>query len=128
MRSSSSYVTGKRGSFEIQAPIEHPAWCPCAKCGALPESERSLPHTYRIRRASKYPDSKKDSATYARDVIAHEEQRLRELMEAKGRPTVLTLDLLIQTYFELNPRKVSEATIERDRISARNLVRIIGKN
>jgi len=31
-------------------------------------------------------------------------------------------------YFELNPRKVSAATIERDRISARSLVRIIGKN
>ena len=128
MRNSSSYVTGKRGSFEIQAPIEHPAWCPCAKCAALPEGERPLPHTFRIRRASKYPDSKKDSATYARDVIAHEEQRLRELVEAQGRPAVLTLEGLIEAYFELNPRKVSEATIERDRISARNLVRIIGKN
>jgi len=127
MRNSSSYVTGKRGSFEIQAPIEHPAWCPCAKCSALPESERPLPHTFRIRRASKYPNSKKDSATYARDLIAQEETRLRELVEAQGRPSVLTLDGLIETYFELNPRKVSAETIERDRISARNLVRIIGK-
>jgi len=127
MRNSSSYVTGKRGSFEIQAPIKHPAWCPCAKCAALPESERPLPHTFRIRRASKYPLSKKDSATYARDLIAQEETRLRELVEAQGRPSVLTLDGLIETYFELNPRKVSAETIARDRISARNLVRIIGK-
>ena len=128
MKNSSSYVTGKRGSFEIQAPIEHPAWCPCAKCAALPEGERALPHTFRIRRASKYPDSKKDSATYAREVIAHEELRLQELVVAHVRPSVLSLEGLIETYFELNPRKVSEATIERDRISARNLVRIIGKN
>jgi integrase len=126
--SSRKYVTGKRGSFEIQAPIAHPAWCPCAKCAELPEIERALPHTFRIRRASKYPDSKKDSATYAREIIAQEEQRLRALVEAKGRPSVLTLEGLIETYFELNPRKVSAATIARDRISARNLLRIIGKN
>ena len=128
MRNSSSYVTGKRGSFEIQAPVEHPAWCPCAKCSALSESERPLPHTVRIRRASKYPDSKKDSAAYARDVIAQEERRLRDLVDASGRAAVLTLEELIQTYFKLNPRIVSEATIERDRISARNLVRLIVKN
>jgi len=128
MRNSSTYVTGKRGSFEIQAPIEHPAWCPCAKCAALPEGERPLPHAFRIRRTSKYPDSKKDSATYAREIIAQEEQRLRDLVATQGRPSILTFEGLIETYFELNPRKVTEATIERDRISARNLMRIIGKN
>ncbi|MEA2162198.1 MAG: hypothetical protein QOK37_325 [Thermoanaerobaculia bacterium] len=128
MKTSSSYVTGKRGSFEIQAPIEHPAWCPCAKCAGLTECERPLPHTFRIRRASKFPDSKKESATFAREVIAQEEARLRDLIATEGRPSVLTLDGLIETYFELNPRKVSAQTIERDRISARNLVRIIGKN
>jgi len=61
-------------------------------------------------------------------VIAQEERRLRDLVDASGRAAVLTLEELIQTYFKLNPRIVSEATIERDRISARNLVRLIVKN
>src|ERR1044071_7886049 len=128
MKTRAPSATAPGGSFEIQAPIEHPAWCPCAKCAGLPESERPLPHTFRIRRASKYPHSKKDSATYARDIIAQEEARLCELVATQGRPSVLTLDGLIETYFDLNPRKVSAETIARDRISARNLVRIIGKN
>ena len=128
MRNSTSYVTGKRGRFEIQVPVRHPALCPCEKCSALPVDERAEPHIYRVRRVSKYPDSKKESALFAREVLDQEEQKLRELLDARGRKTVLTLQGLVETFFELNPRKVSPQTIERDRISAKNLLRIIGKD
>lgn len=100
-------------------PVEHQAWCLCEKCSKLPLEERAAPHTYRIRRRSKYPDSKTDSARYANQVVEKERQRLRSLHVKSQRKSVLSLEALIKTYFELNPRKVSAATIERDLITRR---------
>src|SRR5437763_916318 len=72
--------------------------------------------------------ARRNHRSNAKDVLKKEEQRILELLDARGRKTVLTLEALVETYFELNPRKVSAATIERDRISARILLRIIGKD
>jgi integrase len=51
----------------------------------------------------------------------------RDLARSAPRPgiTAMSLAELCELYFQHNPRKVSPATIERDRISARNVCRLI---
>ncbi|HMJ86922.1 MAG TPA: tyrosine-type recombinase/integrase [Vicinamibacterales bacterium] len=71
------YVSGRKGRYKIQPPINHPAFCGCSRCGKLPDHERGKPHTFRtIKRASHYPDDRPQSAMEARRVKAEEEARL----------------------------------------------------
>lgn len=125
MRKTTTFVTGKKGRFEIQAPVEHPAWCVCEKCKLLPLEERATPHTYRIRRRSPFPDNKTETARYAREAVDKEQQRLRALLDEPKALRPMTLAELAELYFQENPRMVSAATIERDRINSRNLCRLV---
>jgi len=59
------YVTGQKGRYEIQVPVEHLGQCLCEKCAALPDEERVLPHTHRLRRASPFPDNRTETSKYA---------------------------------------------------------------
>lgn len=72
------YVTGRRGQYEVQPPIVHPPFCACKLCPryrhAAVEWERPL--TIRARRRSPFPDSRIESATYARNFKRDEEARL----------------------------------------------------
>ncbi len=125
MRKTTTFVTGKKGRFQIQAPVEHPAWCLCEKCVSLPLEERATPHTYRIRRRSPFPDNRTETARYAREVVQKEEQRLRSLLDEPEALRPMTLAEIAALYFKENPRMVSAATIERDRINSRNLCRLV---
>ncbi len=122
------YVTGQKGRYEIQVPVEHPERCFCEKCAALPDEERVLPHTYRLRRASPFPDNRTETSKYAVALKQKEEQRLRALVHQPPVQRVMKLVELAELYFSENPRNVSEATIARDRINSANLCRLIPVN
>jgi integrase len=95
------FVSGQRGSYKIQPPIQHPAFCVCPRCSRLPAAERDRPHRFRIYRASPEPASRPGSAAYARKVQAEEEERLRsELAEAvrRGRTEQLTFAAICEAY------------------------------
>ena len=122
------YVTGQKGRYEIQVPVEHPEQCLCEKCAVLPDEERALPHTYRIRRASPFPDNRTETSKYAVALKQQEEQRLRTLVHQPPAQRAMKLAEVAELYFSENPRNVSEATIARDRISSTNLCRLIPVN
>ena len=71
------YVSGRKPPFKIQPAIDHPAFCSCTKCSSLPLEERGRPHSWRIYRASTFPDDRLQTALYARRVKAEEEAKLR---------------------------------------------------
>jgi integrase len=119
------YVTGPKGCYEIQVPVEHPPACLCEKCAALPDDERALPHTYRLRRSSPFPDNRTETSKHAVALKQKEEQRLRALVHQPAAPRAMKLAELAALYFSENPRNVSEATIARDKINAANLCRLV---
>jgi integrase len=128
MNKDARYVTGRKGHYEIQVPVDHPPKCACEKCAALPTHERMLPHTYRLRRRSPFPDNKRETSTYAVDLKQKEEQRLQALLHQRFASRPMTLSELAELYFAMNPRSVSKETIARDRINAANLCRLIPGN
>lgn len=70
------YIVGKPGNLQISPPIQHPAFCDCQKCSSLPEEERGVMHTYRIRRASPYPYDVRKTQDYAMEVMLEERRKL----------------------------------------------------
>ena len=125
-RSDPTYVTGP-APFRIQPPIVHPAFCVCRRCTALRFEERGTEHTFRILRKSKYPASESQSIIYAAEVKALLERALREAIAGGGRREPMHLRQVCDLYFEQNPRKVSAATIARDRVNAENVCRLVGE-
>jgi len=120
------YVTGQPGSYEVQPTVIHPDRCVCARCEARGAIERAGgPFLQRIRRKSPYPESRPLSAAFALDLKNRMESDLRDAMTAKRPAGVIPLSDLCELYFAVNPRKVADATIARDRINARNVCRLI---
>jgi integrase len=119
------YVTGAAGRFEVQPPIVHPAWCTCDRCAEIAIEERGREHVVRVRRQSPHPASRVQSAAFAFDLKKQLERELRSAQSQTRPAGVMMLAELCELYFEMNPRKVSAATIARDRISAGNLVRLL---
>lgn len=79
------YVTGKRGRFEIQPPIVHPSFCVCPECARKRKPEQwGQEFILRIRRRSPSPDSRVDSAAYARDVKREIEASLMDAVTEAG--------------------------------------------
>jgi integrase len=115
-----SFVSGAKGSYEIQPPIVHPANCECASSLRLPADVRVIEHVIRLKRKSPFPSDLFASSSYARELKKTVEA---ELLAARGQSDQqpLLLPELCELYFSKNPRMVSAATIERDCISAMNL-------
>lgn len=107
------HVTGRKGEYKIQPWIDHQPWCGCLKCSVLPVSERELPHSFRIKRASIFPDDFGESAKYARQVKAEEELRLAESGTGwmAARPDEITLSQLVCAYNEAHPASERNAEI-----------------
>jgi integrase len=118
-----SFVTGRKGAYEIQPPITHPPGCECASSLRLSDHARAFEHVIRLKRKSPFPSDLQVSAHYARN--------LKETMEADLRAALgggdgqLSLPELCELYFRENPRLVSDATIARDCISAMNLCTLV---
>jgi integrase len=119
-----SFVSGRKGAYEIQPPIEHPADCKCASSLRLPKTARDVAHVIRLRRRSPFPADLQASAHYARDLKAQLEIELRAAHGQSGAGP-LSLPQLCELYFSKNPRSVSAATIERDCITAVNLCALL---
>src|SRR5688572_14937075 len=83
-RADPDYVSGKPGRYEIAPRIVHPADCVCAICPRHRKSAEDWLHPIelRARRQSIYPNSRQDSAAYARQFKKEEEQRLRDAVVA----------------------------------------------
>ena len=127
-RKGGDYVTGQPGAYLVKPTIEHPAECVCARCSVIPREERlAKPVTHRMLRQSPHPDSRLKSTLYAWQLKREIEEELRSAVEAAAPPPPeeMSLAQICELYFAMNPRKVSEATIERDRISARNVCRLV---
>ena len=109
------HVTGKKGAYLIQPWIDHQPWCGCKRCAALPALERGLPHSFRIKRTSAFPDDFGESARYAREVKKQEEESLlagaSEWMAA--RPDAITIAQLARAYVEAHPDSERHASIIR---------------
>ncbi len=114
-----SFVSGRKGAYEIQPPITHPAGCECPSSLRLSDHARSLEHVIRLKRKSPFLADLQASAHYARDLKETMEAELRAALG--GGSGLLSLPELCELYFRENPRLVSAATIERDCISAMNL-------
>lgn len=120
------YVTGQPGAYEVQPTVVHPARCICDRCSARTPVERARgPLLQRVRRNSPHADSRPLSAAFAIDLKRRMEAELVDAMEAKRPAGVISLQGLCDLYFGINPRKVSAATITRDRINAKNVCRLI---
>jgi integrase len=81
------YVSGRRGRYEISPPIVHPPQWVCAICSRhrkTPE-EWATPFVIRARRKSSFPNSRPDSAAFARNFKRDEEARLRAAVAAAER-------------------------------------------
>lgn len=124
-RRTSEYVTGPRGAYLVQPTIVHPLVCVCHRCRMFPEKNRAAkPVTHRVQRKSLFPDDVGKSVLYAHELKRQLEMALTVAAEPAPQAS-MSLAGVCELYFDQNPRKVSEATIERDRINARNLNRLI---
>jgi len=54
------------------------------------------------------------------------EEQLREQIASRSQTRAMTLREICDLYFRENPRKVSDATLSRDRVNAANVCRLIG--
>jgi integrase len=78
------YVTGRRGRYEIQPPIVHPAHCVCDVCPRHRSTSEEWDHDFviRARRKSPEPKDRMASAVAARNLKRDEEARLLAGVEA----------------------------------------------
>jgi integrase len=121
------YVAGAGPPYKIQPPIVHPPFCVCDKCSSLPAEERTRPHTIRVLRASRSPNSRTLSTVHALELKTQLERELRNRAAAGGerRSGPMSIADIFDLFFTTNPKRVSEETIKRDRCSARNIIRLL---
>ena len=116
--SNATHVTGKPPHLKIQPWIDHPAFCACTRCADLDAEERRLPHSYRIKRASAFPDDFAKSVQYAGEVKRQEEQRLVAGGDGwmSARPEEITLAQIVKAYIDEHPKSRREEQILRQHI------------
>ena len=124
---SPDFVAGAAPPYKIQPTIDHPAYCVCPRHRDLPIGQRAIAESVRVLRKSIYPDDRRMSAVYALDVKRTLERELQEAARIAQPSKRMTLREICDLYFEMNPKKVSAATITRDRQNAANVCRVINE-
>lgn len=83
-RAEPDFVSGVKGRYEISPWISHPPKCVCEICPRHRRTPEAWlePIEIRARRKSLYPDSRIDSAAYARQFKREEEARLKAAVVA----------------------------------------------
>ena len=122
------YITKREGVYYLKPTIQHPFECVCRRCNVIPnDKRRAKPVTHQMLQRSPYPDNRGESIAAAWTLKRRTEARLAEAAAAVMTPPVTEMSLaqICELYFAMNPRKVGAATIERDKISARNVCRLV---
>jgi len=80
------YVTGRKGRYQLQPPIIHPAFCVCRLCAKRRTADNwAREVVIRARRTSPAPENRQESAVAAANLKTQLERELREAVIATER-------------------------------------------